>query len=311
MSTQSPVQYPIRAAAKLTGISIDTLRAWERRYQAVVPVRGERGRVYDAGQISRLRLLRDVIERGHAIGQVASLTDTALEALLAAPAAVQGTVQPTAAAAGTPELLEPVLNAIEAFDFTQANALLGRLAALLPARELLTHVVLPLMREVGDRWHAGTLSIAQEHMVSSSLRNLLGGLMRLNTPSAPQARILFATPSGEMHEFGILAAAMLAASSGFEAVYLGPNLPAREIIAASERTCPLAIVVAIKTSSSAEEVIEELRLVASQRPMNTELWIGGGEAGQVLPALRSSRLFALHNFEEFEGHLARLKGASL
>jgi DNA-binding transcriptional MerR regulator/methylmalonyl-CoA mutase cobalamin-binding subunit len=311
VSNQSPVQYPIRAAAKLTGISIDTLRAWERRYQAVVPVRGERGRVYDTGQIRRLRLLRDVIERGHAIGQVASLNDAALEALLAAPASVQGPVQPAAGSAATPEFLKPVMQAIEAFDFAQANALLGRLAALLPARELLSQVVLPLMREVGDRWHDGTLTIAQEHMVSSSLRNLLGGLIRLNTPSLPQARILFATPAGEMHEFGILAAAMLAASSGFEAVYLGPNLPAREIIAASERTNPLAIVVAIKTSSSTEEVIKELKLVASKRPMNTELWIGGGETGQILPALRGSRVVALQNFEEFEAHLARLKGASL
>src|ERR1017187_4817576 len=49
--------YPIRAVSKLTGISIDTLRAWERRYKAVVPTRNARGRLYNAAQVRRLTLL--------------------------------------------------------------------------------------------------------------------------------------------------------------------------------------------------------------------------------------------------------------
>ena len=75
-------QYPIRAVSKLTGISIDTLRAWERRYAAVVPERSERGRQYSQEQIQRLVLLHSLVERGHAIGQIASLPKQALRDLL-------------------------------------------------------------------------------------------------------------------------------------------------------------------------------------------------------------------------------------
>jgi MerR family transcriptional regulator, light-induced transcriptional regulator len=63
--------YPIRAVAKLTGVPLDTIRAWERRYGAVTPQRGARGRLYSEKEVQRLKLLRDAVARGHSIGQVA------------------------------------------------------------------------------------------------------------------------------------------------------------------------------------------------------------------------------------------------
>jgi len=82
--------YPIRAAAKLAGLTPDTLRAWERRYRAVVPARGQRGRLYSEAQVSRLRWLRDAVSAGHAIGQVASLSDQDIRGLLNRQRASEG-----------------------------------------------------------------------------------------------------------------------------------------------------------------------------------------------------------------------------
>lgn len=311
VSSNRPVQYPIRAAANLTGLSIDTLRAWERRYQAVTPLRGERGRTYGEGHIRRLRLLRDLVDRGHAIGQVASLGDSELRKLLAGAAAK---AVPALKIAGTgPSVsdgFEQVVAAIESFDYAGANAQLGRMAALLPVHELVGEVVLPLLKLVGDRWEDGTLTIAQEHMTSAILRNLLGGLVRLRTPSGKPRRILFATPSGELHEFGILAAAMVAVASGFEALYLGPNLPAAETVAAVERTSPQVVVLGIRAGEPSPETIEELRLVASKIPKRTELWLGGSEVKKALPHVGGGRVFAVENFKELDLHLARLKKRS-
>jgi DNA-binding transcriptional MerR regulator len=66
--------YPIRPVAQMTGLSIDTLRAWERRYDAVTPRRAERGRVYRDAEVARLRHLAELVDRGHAIGTIARLT---------------------------------------------------------------------------------------------------------------------------------------------------------------------------------------------------------------------------------------------
>ena len=76
--SKAHAHYPIRAVSRLTGISIDTLRAWERRHDAVTPVRDERGRMYTDADVARLRLLRQAVEQGHSIGRLAGLTDTDL-----------------------------------------------------------------------------------------------------------------------------------------------------------------------------------------------------------------------------------------
>ena len=307
MSSESVVHYPIRAAANLTGLSIDTLRAWERRYQAVTPIRSDRGRVYGAGEIRRLILLREAVGHGHAIGQVAGLEDSELEKLLLGPVPVAKTPEPYRAEQPASDALLPVVAAIESFDYATANFQLGRLAALFPVDRLVSEVVFPLMRLVGERWQHGSLSIAQEHMTSSILRNLLGGLVRLNTSSNQSQRILFATPSGELHEFGILASAMLAVANGFEVFYLGSSLPALEIVNAAERTSPRAVVVGIKASAPTQATIDELRILVAKLPKTAELWLGGSNVKATLASIGNERSFALEDFSELGEHLERLK----
>jgi len=304
---QGVAEYPIRAAANLTGLSIDTLRAWERRYQAVTPMRGNRGRAYGDAHIRRLILLRDAVARGHAIGQVAGLKDGELEKLLLGPARIAKEPAHDKREHSVSDALAPVVSAIESFDYATANFQLGRLAALLPVDRLVSEVVFPLMKLVGERWEDGTLTIAQEHMTSSILRNLLGALVRLGTSSTPSQRILLATPAGELHEFGILAAAMLAVASGFEALYLGSNLPAAEIVAAAEQTSPRAVVVGLKASKPTSATLAELRLLAAKLPNKAELWLGGTKVKNALASIGGARTFALEDFSELEQHLARLK----
>jgi DNA-binding transcriptional MerR regulator len=263
-----PSRYPIRAVAKITGLSLDTLRAWERRYQAVVPERTDRGRQYGPAHIERLLLLGQLVQKGHAIGQIASLSDQELQNLLA-----QQPGHPGPEFALQKDFLAPVLAAIEAFDAARAGDELSRLAAVLTPRDLLYQVALPLMREVGVRWHDGTLTISQEHLVSQMLRNLLGGMMRLFLTSSAAIKMVFAAPAGELHEFGILAGAMLASISGVEPVYLGPNLPSGEIANAADRTGAKVIVLGITVLT--ETTSEEVRAIAAALPEAVELWLGG------------------------------------
>jgi methanogenic corrinoid protein MtbC1 len=129
------------------------------------------------------------------------------------------------------------------------------------------------MREVGIRWHDGTLAIAQEHLISELLRTLLGSMMRLFRRPNPTMTMVLSTLAGESHEFGILAAAMLASLAGVEPVYLGPNLPAREIADAARRTS--AKVVALSITFSSETTQGELNALAAAMPEDAELWVGG------------------------------------
>ena len=191
------IAYPIRAVSQLTGISIDTLRAWERRYQAVKPSRDDGERVYDEGDVERLILLRKAVEGGHAIGRIAGLGSEELKEIAERSVAIG--VFPSEVARfplDTSLDLGVLHDAIRRFDCLELDEELSRLAVLLPPRTLVHQVVVPLMRHVGDQWYRGDLTIAQEHLVSGTLRNLLGALVRLYVRRQATNAILFATPPG-------------------------------------------------------------------------------------------------------------------
>ncbi|HEX4912877.1 MAG TPA: MerR family transcriptional regulator, partial [Vicinamibacterales bacterium] len=173
-STTKPPQYPIRAVARMTGLSLDTLRAWERRYQVVTPIRDRRGRLYDERDVERLKQLARLVDEGHAIGTLSALTPAALAKLeVPRPAPTRG--------GGSVELA-PLTRAMKQYDLPLVESMLNRHAAVLPPDALIFSVILPMLREIGARWEAGTIRPAQEHLVSATIRSILGGLLRTIAP---------------------------------------------------------------------------------------------------------------------------------
>ena len=80
----------MRVVVRLTGLSADTLRAWERRYAAIAPGRTVgNARRYTEAQVRRLELLREAVSRGHAIGDVVELDDAAIAQLVREPAGAE------------------------------------------------------------------------------------------------------------------------------------------------------------------------------------------------------------------------------
>ncbi|MFN0120145.1 MAG: MerR family transcriptional regulator [Blastocatellia bacterium] len=317
----SKPEYPIRAVARLTGLSLDTLRAWERRYQAVTPARVGHGRLYGEQEIERLKLLRDAVERGHSISRLAPLSDESLRDLLGrsdalakkkeiemlAPPVPAPSVAPAPLSLSSGLVdLEPVMEAVNRFSHTDVDRELVRLAMLLPPGELLEKVVGPLMTHIGEEWEDGKLSIAQEHMVSAVLRNLLGTLIRLHSRGDAPIRLLLATPTDELHEFGILSAAMLAAGGGLGVVYLGPNLPAVEILDAARQADARAVLLGMKGATSSPRPLEGFLQIADQLPRTTELWVGGAPGGDTLRRILATRAVFIGDFQVLQQHLTRL-----
>ena len=307
-TTMKKLRYPIRAVSQLTGISIDTLRAWERRYQVITPQRDERGRLYSEADVQRLRMLNAAVEKGHAIGRLAGLRDEELQSLTngAAPAARAREGKPAQQTEESPTALRSVVAAIEQMDYAEAERQLALLATVLKPRELVYRVALPLLQEVGEAWHAGTLSIAQEHMTSALLRNLIGALVPVYRRASAAGRILFATPSGEKHEFGILLAAMLAVGGGLDSVYLGIDLPAEEIVLAAQKTAPQAVVLGFVGANGAKAGLKELQTLAQKLPAQIELWVGGTGEQTLVKEIRKTRALLLDDFPMLEQHLVRM-----
>ncbi|MEM7409681.1 MAG: MerR family transcriptional regulator [Myxococcota bacterium] len=267
--------YSLGAVVRLTGLTAHTLRAWERRYGAVAPARTPRGtRRYSREEVSRLRLLRSAVDAGHRISDIAQLSDDDLELHL----------QPIARA--PVDTLSGALEALEALDAPGIEQLLTDQLDLLGPSRCVRRVILPLMREVGDRWARGEGSVEAEHLLSSTTRALLGVVLR-NTPRLPQApQLLFSTPEGEPHEFGSLCAAVIAAGAGAAVTYLGPNLPVSAVIGATRKSNPIAVALGVVTLDPrrARAYLRELR---ASLPDETGLWVGGAALAEPLAGIEA------------------------
>ena len=289
----------------MTGIGIDTLRAWERRHGAVTPVRDERGRMYTDADVARLRLLRHAVEQGHSIGRLAGLTDTDLHRLavpagtIAAP--VTDPVRPASLDTGA------LSAALDTYDTAGLDQEIARLAAVLRPLDLLRDVLMPALVQVGDDWHRGRAGIAQEHLMSSTVRHILGSFLRLYAQPDAKVRLIFATPSGDRHEIGTLGAAMLAASSGLGVAYLGPDLPAREIVESVQLAGAQVLVLGLTTASAGKARERELRAIVRDLPRDVELW-AGGRGAERHAGIIGPRGLVLPGYDAYQQELVRLGG---
>jgi len=298
-------RYPIRAVSKLTGIGIDTLRAWERRYGAVTPTRDDRGRMYTEADVARLRLLNGAVEQGHSIGRLAGLSNDQLRDLCApAGAASQAATVQTGRA---PLETAGLLTALREYDGVGVDHELSRLAAVLRPIDLLQDVLMPVLTKVGDDWHSGRTRIAHEHLMSSTMRNLLGAFLRLYLRREASVRLLFATPSGERHEIATLGAAMLAASAGLGVSYLGADLPAREIVESAEPAGAQVLVLGLTTAAADKAREKELKTVVRELPKGVELWAGGRGAERHASIIRPRGLI-LSDYNTYQQELVRIGG---
>lgn len=268
-------KYRIGAVSRLTGLSADVVRVWERRYGAIRPQRSDGGsRLYSDADIARLRRLRQAVELGHAIGQVAKLPESELDTLSSRNREAYSTIDET----GDPykQTISRFLEAVSRMDVVSADDEISRAATLYPPRVIVKNIVIPVLTEIGDRWAHRDFGIAQEHIATNLIRNLLSSLFRLYPPDASAETIVLATTSGERHEFGILTSALIAATRGWRVVYLGTELPAMEIV----RTARIvkARVLAISVVNQNPQAYEEMKTIAENIPSQTRVWVGGAEA---------------------------------
>ena len=264
--------YSIKAVSQATGLTVETLRAWERRYGIVAPQRDSTGRrEYGPNDVLRLRLLREATERGHPIRRLAKLDEAELSGLLE-----QGSVPRATGGAGG--FAARILDAARDFRTAECEQVLTLAIALLPPQQLFAEVLQPLLREVGERWHRGELAISQERMVSSTVRRHLGLVLETYDRSARRQDIVFATLPGERHELGLLMAAIVCASRGFKTHYLGPDLPAPEIARFAREIGASIVALSVMSQEQLSEVPGQLQALVADLDPGAVVWVGGSAA---------------------------------
>jgi DNA-binding transcriptional MerR regulator/methylmalonyl-CoA mutase cobalamin-binding subunit len=291
-SEAAELTYPVGTAARLTGLSAEVIRAWERRYGVVEPLRTPGGtRRYRASDLRRLRLVKAAVDAGQRIGQVAQLETAELERRAARS-------QETSTGR-----LDEILLALERLDGAEAQRLLSlQLSALGPVR-FAREIAGPLAREIGERWAGDRLSIASEHLATGVLRSLLGSALQTTAASLLGPRIVFATPTGERHELGLQIAALAALGAGANPIYVGADLPVEEVVDSAKRVgaAALALSLVALPNDRAARTIGEIR---SGLPDDIHLWLGGAAASTLEPR---DGVECIDDLEAFEQRVALLR----
>lgn len=284
-------QHPIGVAAERTGLTPDVLRVWERRYRAVSPQRSEgRQRLYSDEDIERLRLLRLATLPGRSISQVVKLTTEELAALVDEDTSARARVghhQP----GSTPLADESVDQALESarqFDTVGLEWRLRRAAAVLGLVPFIERVAAPLLRRVGDEWHAGRLTTGQEHLTTSLVRRVVAGAIPAMEASADAPQLVVATPAGERHEVGALFAAAAAIADGWRVSYLGADLPAREIAHVAAAVGARGVALSVVSPREHRPMLDEIRALRELLPADRFLVVGGSGAAGLAAELRAA-----------------------
>lgn len=274
--------YSVTSTARMTGLAPGTLRAWERRHQVVEPLRDDAGRrVYDAEMVERLARLQRLTDRGHPIRRLAALDDAALDDLLNESVQI--------GYGGVETLCERMLNAVTGYRIGELDRLLSVSIATLPPAILVTRVISPLLGVVGERWAQGKLDIAQERLLSSLLRARMIAILNPR-PSERGPRLLFATLPGEHHELGLLIAALLAYGAGAPLLYLGTDLPPRDIATLARELDVKAVALSCVDSGLVDRALEDIETLVCELPSQVDVWIGGAQASFVCRKLAHPRV---------------------
>jgi DNA-binding transcriptional MerR regulator/methylmalonyl-CoA mutase cobalamin-binding subunit len=278
--------YPLKAAARLTGLSPELIRAWERRYGVIEPLRTPGGtRRYRAADLERLRLVKAAVDSGHRIGQVAKLDPAELE-----KRAAESPMPPA-------DRLCEVVSALERLDGAEAQRLLSLQLSLLGPARFAREFADPLVREIGERWAADRLPIASEHLATGILRSMLGSVLQPTAASLLGPRIVFATPPCETHEIGLQMAALTALGAGANPIYLGAELPIQEIVDSVDRAGAAGVALSLVTIAPARAA-RAVQALREGLPDHVHVWIGGAAASALEPLDGVEHIDRLDSFEQ-------------
>jgi DNA-binding transcriptional MerR regulator len=212
------------------GVSADRLRAWERRYQLLRPVRTAGGfRLYSRADERRVRVMQVHLAGGLSAAEAA-------QAALAAD-----TSAPANGAPDVAQLRRELAEALAELDANRAHALVDRLLADFGADDAMRDVIFPFLHDLGERWVRAEVDVGQEHFASSLLQARLLALLRGSDRGTGPMALLACAP-GELHTLGLIAFGIALRNRGWRITYLGADTPIASIRRTANEVSPALVV---------------------------------------------------------------------
>lgn len=271
--------YNIKAVARLTGVPPDTLRRWEGRYGIIVPERTESGyRLYSQRDVDTIIWLKSKLDQGLSISRACDMLrhlggDPGMASPLQHVPSEQTRHQASDGVRSFETLRSVLLEAFKNVDEARASAILSDALSLYSVEDVCLQLLQPALYEVGERWHKGELTVAEEHHASSFVRARLETLFHASPHNVHGKRAIVACAPGELHEIGAMFLAVFMRRAGYHVVYLGQNVPVDSLISMARTLQPSVICISASREASAaslqklREYLDEMQRKHGRSPL--------------------------------------------
>lgn len=243
------IKYSIKDLEKFSGIKAHTIRIWEQRYQLLTPRRTETNiRFYDDEQLKYLLNVSLLVENGYKISHICGLSQEEFnENLRSIIDKGYPTKEDNQVNSIVNELMIAMLDLDERrFEKILASSLLQR-----SFEETLVKVVYPFLKRIGVMWRTGEVSTAQEHFIYQLIRQkIIVAIDGLLIPDSGAEKYLLFLPKSEFNDLLILLFTYVLKNRGKQCIYLGVDIPFKDLKQVTEISKPETIFTFIKAPAS-------------------------------------------------------------
>jgi DNA-binding transcriptional MerR regulator len=310
LGSQEPL-YNIGVVSRMTGISMATLRAWERRYDFPQSERTSGGhRLYSEKAVLRLQWVKARIDEGMQTAQAINALKHQEETgrVVSQPE----TIFTEEAIAGAQPFLstfrEHLTEHLSQGDLTKADQVLGEALALATPEALILEVIAPALESIGEAWENRDISVATEHLATNYLRQRLLIWMVSGPPPQPVAPIVLACAPDEWHEGSLLIIGALLRRRRWPVVYLGQAVPLPDLATFVRDIKPSLIVTVAMIEQTARGLADWPRWLPEVSNSGRPIFGFGGRIFTEEPEWRErvSGIFLGETFQEGMDKIERL-----
>jgi methanogenic corrinoid protein MtbC1 len=284
-------KYNIKAISNLVGIQPGTLRAWERRYQILSPVRNESGhRLYTEQDLKVLKWLAEKVEQGFTISQAVALLESETT-----------TIQQTEeedSADSPKKIRDELLRLLLSFQERKVQELMNQAFSLYSVEKVVIDILGSILVTIGDLWEKGKITTAHEHYATQLLRTRISMIMHSLPSNGMLPKVIAVCGPNENHEGGLLIFTLFLRRKGFEVIYLGTSIAQEDIQLIVDEVKPGFLFMSCSLHENVEKTAEIARHIEAIHPA-VKVGLGGSGFTYMAPREKDEiRHFLLGNTKE-------------
>ena len=300
----------IQVVGRRTGISSDVIRAWERRYNAVISQRTETNRrLYTDDDIEKLSLLKRAISSGRRIGDIARLSyDDLFELVMGDESNTTRSYQRPST--GTVmELFDEAASAIDLMDSNRLDVTLSNAVAMLSTTDFLMEFLKPLHTYINDECGRGSLRYVQEKFSKISIRNCLSNLYtKFRSSKEEGPKIIIGSLTSEYENLDTLMHTIVAQNIGWNVTYVGNNIPHDELTYMAKKISARTIVIALNNPRDIARKSYEIKTLKAEADYKDNIVLIGSQASNYRQIADDVKAVISPDLSTFRFTLERLYG---